>query len=192
MGKNKQNRPAPRNSKPSVVKEILTRFAIFFGTLGLFYGVTAMSWFRDSLFPAYLRLNARISAWILDLLGENAGCREFLVFTSKFQLEIRKGCDAIEPSALLVAAVLISPATKRQKLTALAVGVPILLVVNLVRIISLYYTGVHYPESFEMVHVDIWQPGFVALTLIVWALWAASVMAKANKPKPAPAAEEAS
>ncbi|MFT5051811.1 MAG: exosortase/archaeosortase family protein [Chlamydiales bacterium] len=186
MGKNKQNRPVPSNRQPSVVKQILTRFAIFFGTLGAFYGVTAMSWFRDSLFPVYLRLNARISAWILNVLGENAGSREFLVFTSKFQLEIRKGCDAIEPSALLVAAVLITPiATSRQKLTALAIGVPSLLIVNLVRIISLYYTGVHYPEAFEMVHVDIWQPGFVALTLIVWALWAASVLSKANKPKPA-------
>lgn len=187
MGKNKQNRSAAPPRQDSPVKEILKRFAIFFGTLGIFYGITAMSWFREGLFPWYLRLNAKISAWILTLFGENAQASNFLVYTNKFQLEIRKGCDAIEPSALLVAAVLVSPATTRQKAKVLLIGVPILLVINLVRIISLYYTGVHYPDAFEMVHVDIWQPGFVALTLIVWALWAVGVMSAANKAKAKPA-----
>lgn len=185
----KQPKPAPATaaSRASVLKPILVRLALFGGTMAAYYGITATAWFREDFFPYYLRLNAQASAWLLNLFGEEAGVNGVTVHTAKYQLSIRKGCDAIEPCALLIAALLVSPATWKEKWPAFALGLPLLLVLNLVRIVSLYYTGVHSPELFETMHVDVWQPGFVALTMIVWAVWAAIVMSRRKPPASAAA-----
>ncbi len=57
------------------------------------------------------------------------------------------------------------------KLLGLALGVPALLAFNMVRIVSLYYTGVYFPDAFEILHVDVWQPLFILIALLVWIAW---------------------
>lgn len=149
--------------------------------MGVFYGVTALLWFRGHLFPSYLQLNASVSAWILDVFGEEASSDGFSVLTPRFQLSIRRGCDAIEPSALFAAAVIAFPAGIRRKVPGLLIGVATLLLLNLVRIVSLYYTGVHFPSAFETMHVEVWQPLFILIAITLWVAWA--LWTTARRPK---------
>ncbi len=150
---------------------VLKYLGVFLGFVVAFYAVTATPWFRGELFPAYLELNARLSAWLLGLLGEAATVKRFVVAGERFTLEVQRGCDAIEPSALYAAAVVAMPAPWRHKLLGLALGVPALLAFNMVRIVSLYYTGVYFPDAFEILHVDVWQPLFILIALLVWIAW---------------------
>ena len=154
-------------------KRPVLKFVLLFGLcMAVFYGVTATPWFRGNLFPSYLGLNAAVSALILNVFGENASSTGYAVSTPRFQLQIYRGCDAIEPSALFAAAVIAFPARIRRKVPGLLVGVATLLLLNLVRIVSLYYTGVHFPSAFETVHVEVWQPLFILIAIALWIAWA--------------------
>lgn len=152
-----------------------------------YYAVTSMSWFAQGVFPANLRINARVSAWILTALGEGARSQDEMLMGPAGSLAIRRGCDALEPAALFAAAVLAFPAAWKARLIGVAVGVPVLLVLNLARIVSLYYVLKWRPGWFEAAHVDVWQPLFILFAMVLWALWV-MVMAR---PRAAAARAEA-
>ncbi len=160
-----------RGKRP--VFEFVGFFVIF---MALFYFITTRSVVDKNVIPKYMRFNARASAAVLNLLGEGASVHGTSVSSPRYSVDIRHGCDAIEPSALFIAAVLAFPSTMRSKLPGLIAGTVVLAVINLVRIVSLFYTGIHFPRAFEVVHADVWQPIFILLALtlwVIWALWAA-------------------
>lgn len=130
---------------------------------------------RKHVFPAYLRHNARVSGAILNVLGEDVRVHRRSISSPRFAIEVQHGCDALLPTGLFVAITLASPVRFRTKIPGIIVGTVILMLMNLVRIMSLYYAGIHLPESFRMIHTQVWPPVFVCLSLflwIVWALWA--------------------
>lgn len=133
-----------------------------------FYGVLT----KTAIFERYLHLNAEVSARLLRLFGEDAKASGPTLSSPACSLEIRHGCDAILPTALFMAAILAFPVKMRTKWTALVLGSAALLVINLVRIITLYYTRVHRPSWFHSMHVDVWQPAFIFLALLFWIIWA--------------------
>jgi exosortase H (IPTLxxWG-CTERM-specific) len=145
---------------------------LFILFMAIFYFVTFIPGVNKGFLPAYMRLNAQMSAAILTILGENATANGTAVSGKRYAVAIEHGCDAIEPSALFVAAVLAFPAPWLAKLPGLLAGTVIISMINLVRIVSLYYTGHFFPRHFETVHVDVWQPIFVLVALLLWVLWA--------------------
>jgi exosortase H (IPTLxxWG-CTERM-specific) len=150
------------------------RFVLGFLVLcvGALYVVGATPWIERTFFPWYLELNAAASALILDVLQEDAANDGTILRTPRFQIDIRRGCDAIAPSVIFGAALLAFPAPWRRKLIGLFAGVALLAVLNLLRIITLYYTGVHFPNAFQAMHLDVWQPIFIVLALLLWVIWA--------------------
>ena len=148
----------------------------------LLYGVTFLPWFRTTAFPSWLQFNASIASRVLQWMGEPVQRTEFMVHSDRFALEIRRGCDAIEPIGLFIAAVLAFPAHWRQRAIALAIGLPALLALNIVRIVSLFEIGVHAPATFASAHVELWQSLFIIATMFLWAMWAWRVAATKRKP----------
>lgn len=152
------------------------RFLFIFATcMGLYYLSTLTFLVRDRFFPAYLRLNASLSGSILVAMGQDvsvAGNTISTTSTGAGAIKIERGCDAIEPSALFLAAVLASPVAFRAKLLAGLWGVSALLLVNLVRIVSLFLIKVYYPSLFQTMHLDVWQVVFILAAILLWGLWA--------------------
>lgn len=139
--------------------------------MGAFELACATSFVRDTVFPAYLRFNARASATILSLVEDSIHVHGNSI-QGRYPLTIERGCDAIEPSALFLSGVLAFPAPFLAKLPGMFVGTFCLMVINLFRVVSLFYVGVFYPKYFHIVHVDIWQSLFVFLAILFWILWA--------------------
>lgn len=137
-----------------------------------FYLFTFLPAMNKGFLPSYMRLNARMSAAILNVFGEGARADGTMVYSSRYSVDIHHGCDAIEPSALFIAAVLAFPAKFLLKLPGLLAGTVVLSLINLFRIVTLFYTGIHLPGSFEFMHEDVWQSLFVLLALVLWVLWA--------------------
>lgn len=154
--------------------------------------LVAWEWFFSTsfaqarLFEPHLRLYARLCGFTLRLLGEDATVTGTIVTTSRFAVSIVKGCDAIQPVGLFIAAVLASPVAWRFKLPGIILGTLFLMFMNLTRIVILYYVGVHYSiETFEMAHRDISQGLFVVLVVLSWVLWALwAVRRSRREPKP--------
>lgn len=140
--------------------------------MGAFYGLMLIPWFGETFWTGYLKLNAHATAIVLTAIGHPAQVDDLRVSTSRYSVEIRRGCDAIEPMALFLAAVAALNVPRRTRIIGAVAGTLVLLLMNLVRIVSLYFTGVHWPSAFETMHVDVWQPAFVVLTVGLWTGWA--------------------
>lgn len=148
-------------------------FVLLFAVLmAVFYSITFIPYVSNDLLPAYTRLNARMSVGVLNLFGEGATAKGTAVSSTRFSVDIRHGCDAVAPSALFIAAVLAFPGSLRSKIPGILVGTLVLAVINIIRIVTLFYTGIFFPRAFEAMHVDVWQPIFILLALIFWVIWA--------------------
>ncbi len=153
-------------------RPVLAFVVLFVVLLGVFYWITFLEAVNMKAIPAYMRFNAQASVVILNVFGEGATAQDTSVASKRFSVNIQHGCDAIEPSALFLAAVLAFPASLKSKLPGLFIGTLVLAIVNLVRIVTLFYTGIFYPKWFEVMHVDVWQPIFIVLSLTFWIVWA--------------------
>lgn len=150
----------------------MLRFVLTFVILmGAFELAGAMSFVRDTVFPSYLRFNARLSGALLGLVENNVTVHGNSI-RGRYPLTIERGCDAIEPSALFLSGVLAFPATIWAKVPGMLLGTLCLMMINVIRIISLFYVGVYYPKLFHVAHVDVWQSLFVFLAILFWILWA--------------------
>lgn len=158
-----------------IQKRAVLRFVLVLaGLTGLFNAFFYIWLSHSSIFETYLGWNARCSAILLRSLGESASSNGTLLSTPRFSLEIKQGCDAIQPVAFFVCLILSSPVAVpfRSRFIPILIGTLALLLLNLVRLISLYYTGVYYPKAFEILHIDVWQAVFIFLPLLMWIAWA--------------------
>lgn len=160
-------RPEVRRGRP------IFRFVIVFGAcVALFYLLSATAVFREGVFPWYLRANARASSAILNLFGQGTRADGNGLSSSRFAIQVERGCDAVEPTVLFLAAVIASPVARSAKPAGLILGTMALALVNLVRIMALFLTGIYWPSAFELMHVDVWQAIFIFLSLLFWITWA--------------------
>ncbi len=150
------------------------RFLLVFGCcMGLYYICTLTPPVKRGFFPAYLRWNAVASGAMLRLAGEELTVQDAsIVSGSGPSIQVERGCDAVEPSALFVSAVLASPVPWLSRLVAAGVGTLLLMVLNLIRVASLFWFRVHHPSVFDTMHLDVWQALFIFLAILLWAIWA--------------------
>jgi exosortase H (IPTLxxWG-CTERM-specific) len=92
-----------------------------------------------------------------------------------FAVQVEDGCNAVNVTILLWAAILTYPAPWLQKVKGLAAGALILHSVNLLRVISLYYLGQYSRAWFDFAHMYLWESLLVLDTLVIFWLWASVV-----------------
>ena len=168
-------------------RPVLGFVVLFAAFMGGFYGVTMIPYVEQTILPRYMEINASASTMILNVFREGATANGTAVRSARYSVDIRHGCDAIEPSMLFLSAVLAFPAPLLSKLPGLLVGTLVLALINLIRIVTLFYTGIYYPKWFDTMHEDVWQTAFILFSLtfwIVWALWATRPPAAASDATP--------
>jgi exosortase H (IPTLxxWG-CTERM-specific) len=96
-----------------------------------------------------------------------------------FSVQVENGCNAINVTILLWAAILVYPAPWRDKLKGLAVGTLALHALNIVRIITLFYLGQYSRTWFDFAHLYLWESLIVIDTLAIFWGWAILVRRRA-------------
>ena len=82
------------------------------------------------------------------------------------------GCTGVVPAAVLAIAVLAAPAAAVTRALGLVVAVPLVLLLNLLRLVHLFYLGVHHPRGFALAHEVLWECALVVCTVgIGWGWW---------------------
>ena len=147
-------------------------FGLKFGLLVvLLYVLLALPFF-DRMLYAYLEANAWLSNILLHAFGQHTRVLNDVVISSpKFAIAIRRGCDAVEPTWLLCAAVVSFHASWRHKLLGMAAGIVFLQLLNLARIVSLYCIGIYFPAFFNSAHIEIWPTAFIAAAIFLFVGW---------------------
>ncbi len=88
-----------------------------------------------------------------------------------FVISIEAGCNGIEAAIILIAAMLAFPAPWKHRVIGILAGLAAVQVLNIVRVISLFYIGQWSPKAFEWAHLYLWQVLIMLDVLIVWMVW---------------------
>ena len=88
-----------------------------------------------------------------------------------FAVSIEAGCNGVEATIVLLAAILAFPAPWKHKLVGVAAGIVAVQGLNVLRVISLFYLGQWNRDVFEWAHLYVWQALIMLDVLIVWLVW---------------------
>ncbi len=142
----------------------------------LFYMVYTTEWFQEGPLAFIMNIDANISSFLLNIFGMGTTAVGDTVSSDSFSVDIESGCDGIEAIAIFTGAVAAYPKPAKFKYKGILWGIGFLLLMNIIRIVTLFVTGVHFPKLFDMMHVDVWQVIFIALAIACWLVWIQSVI----------------
>lgn len=129
------------------------------------------AWVERFIHAPMSKLVAVVSAALLAPFGEVSRSGTNLTLDG-FRAVIVEACNGVLPIYIFLAAVLAFPSSWSEKLRGALIGIPAILVINLVRVVSLMILGAHNPDIVERVHIDVWQTAVVVLALGIWIFWA--------------------
>jgi exosortase H (IPTLxxWG-CTERM-specific) len=178
MARNRDNRenttasPSPQEPFWRRNRREITFLLIFAVLLGAGFTLISVSWVNDHAIEPFTAGIARVSGVVLSALGQGVRMNGTIISNSRFAVNIRNGCNGIEAMLIFLAAVLAFPAPWRSRLTGLTLGIMAIQVVNLVRVVALFLTGVYFPKLFDTSHTVIWQTVVILSGVLLWIYWA--------------------
>lgn len=151
------------------VLRFLFLFAAIFGICYFLFGIA--QGVRLGVIKPYTVVLAKVVAAIINLFGAQAIASDALVLSPKFTLNIAMGCDGVEATCLFFAGVLAYPTHWRARLTGFALGLPLIQVINVGRLVGLYYAGIYLPSIVEEMHVYVAQTIVILLSTAILIYW---------------------
>lgn len=152
----------------------MLRFFIIFSILliGLFTLEILQPAEKYVILP-FTSLIADISVWLVQVFDENVIAMGNVIRdkATGFGVRIERGCNGLEAVIILFAAIFAFPAPLKNKLIGFVIGFFAIQLLNLVRIISLFYLGQWNYTAFEWFHLYLWQALIILDALVVWLIW---------------------
>jgi archaeosortase B (VPXXXP-CTERM-specific) len=123
------------------------------------------------LMTRFREYTANVLGIIFSAAGADVVVNGALVSINGFGLEIIDECTAVFSSIVYSACILAYPTTIRKKGIGVALGIPALYAINILRLVILAQVGITSPELFEFVHVYLWQASFIIFVVVIFLLW---------------------
>jgi len=170
--------PSRRNAQIGIALAIRTnwpliRIYLIFGAVLLgFFTVMMIKPFYFGIIIPFNNFLAWSSTQVLHLFGGsdiiNTGST---ISKTGFAIDIAEGCNGIYALAIVVAGIIAFPASLRPKLTGLSLAVIVIMALNYIRIITLWYAGEAGSFIFDTMHLYVWE--FIIITLggAFWYFW---------------------
>jgi exosortase H (IPTLxxWG-CTERM-specific) len=116
---------------------------------------------------------ARISATLITLFDPHVASFGKIVQSTAngFAISIEAGCNGIEAALILIAAMLAFPAPWKHRAIGIGAGLLAVQLLNIVRVVSLFYLGQWSLRAFEWAHLYLWQALIMIDVLVVWLIW---------------------
>ena len=157
-----------------LVAIFMIRFFILFTVLlvGLFT-LEILQPVEEYVILPFTSFIADVSVWILQIFDDNVESFRNIIrnSTSGFGVRIERGCNGVEAVIILFSAIFSFPAPIKNKIIGFVIGFFAIQILNLVRIISLYYLGQWNQVAFEWFHLYLWQALIILDALVVWLIW---------------------
>ena len=141
--------------------------------LAVFFGIELTPWAQRYFVEPWTNTLAAISTWLVAVVDPNVAAAGKIIRSNAngFAVSIEAGCNGVEATIVLIAAMCAFPAPWRQKLLGLTIGILAVQGLNIVRVISLFYLGQWDMQMFEWAHLYVWQALIMLDVLVVWLVW---------------------
>lgn len=116
---------------------------------------------------------AHLTAWTLRLLGAEGQTDGRYIYSTVSDFRVIDECTAVYPMAIFCAAVLAYPGRLLAKVLGIALGVPAIVLINQVRLVSLCYVEYWKPDLLDLAHFVIWQCLLALFIVLLWVWWVA-------------------
>ena len=148
-------------------------FLAFLIVQGVLFGLELTPWAQHWFVVPWTDTLAALSAGIVKWFDPGVISSGNILQSSRngFAVSIEAGCNGVEATIVLLAAILAFPAPWKRRLVGLAAGVVAVQGLNVIRVISLFYLGQWNFAIFEFAHRYVWQALIMLDVLIVWLLW---------------------
>ena len=152
---------------------MLRFFVLFLLLQATLFGVELTPWAQAWFVEPWTVALAHISTNLVTLFDHDvvATGRVIRSTSNGFAVSIEAGCNGVEATIVLLAAMLAYPAPWKNKLYGLLAGTLAVQGLNIVRVISLFYLGQWNRNWFEWAHLYVWQALIMLDVLIVWLVW---------------------
>ena len=166
----------------------MLRFFVIFSVLlvGLFTLEILQPAEKYVILP-FTSLIADISVWLEELVDDNVISSGNVIrdTVTGFGVRIERGCNGLEAVIILFSAIFAFPAPFKHKMIGFVIGFFAIQLLNLVRIISLFYLGQWNYTAFEWFHLYLWQALIILDAMVVWLIWLRH-LPKVEMDEPAP------
>lgn len=161
-----------RRLNKRALKAIVRLYLVFGACLAAFIIAFQINAVYDNVVRPFTSVVAVASQLIMNLFGAGASVNKCVLSTRSYSINIVDGCNGIYATAILISGVIAYPRRWSQKAWGIFLGVIAVFVLNLGRVISLFYLGAYHPDIFDEVHVYAWQPIIIIWAIFVWDYWA--------------------
>lgn len=155
---------------------MLRRLNVGFAVIMVVYGGVVFLVYRDEVLGPFLRplaeLTASVTEGLVRLLGiEVLRAGAIIKHPDGFGFEIAYICTGFLPVVTFVVCVMAYPGPLARKWAGIAFGIPALLAVNFLRLVSLFYIGVRFPALFGLAHEVVWEGLLAVVFIALWVGW---------------------
>jgi len=144
---------------------------IYAAVLSVGFLVLALRPVNDHVVNPYTTFVAHEARLALNLLGEGATVTGQVLSSPRYSVAIFNGCNGLEAILIFVSGVVAFPAPWRTKVLGIVLGFAAIQVFNVVRVVSLFYVGIHRREWFTVAHVLVWQSLVIVFGVVLWLVW---------------------
>lgn len=150
------------------------RFAItYLIMMGLFFFLIGFKPIQDiiDLNGLYTNGVVIVTSKVLGIMGIPCTYQGSIIQLPSISLDVRFGCNGLEAVMIYSVAVIAFPATWKKKILGIVAGFIIIQVINILRIASLAYSGIHFGRLFEYIHIYVAQGLMIAISLGVFFIY---------------------
>lgn len=150
------------------------RFPVQFAVLlVLLFAIELTAPVQASVVAPWTAMVARMSVALVRIFDASTIASGNVLASTRngFNISIEAGCNGVEAALVLVAAIAAFRAPWRLKLAGIAGGIFAVQVLNVLRVVSLFYLGQWSLRAFEWAHLYVWQALIIVDVLVVWLLW---------------------
>ncbi|MDR0479756.1 MAG: exosortase H [Burkholderiaceae bacterium] len=161
---------------------MLRFFLIFVLVLAVLFGVEMLNTVQAAVVTPWTALVAHASAAIVKLIDPSVISYGRVLQSARtgFGVSIEPGCNGVEAAIVLLAAMLAFPSPWLMKLWGILIGFAAVQIVNVIRVVTLFFIGQWSMKVFEFAHLYMWQALIMLDVLIVWLIWMRLVARRAR------------
>jgi len=153
-------------------KEILRFYLLFPVFLFIiFFVYPFISPYFNSQLVTISSWTAGLLGFILNLFGINAHTSGPVLALNKLSIRVVSDCLGLSEILILISVIVAFPANYKKKLLGIFFGIPVLYVINFLRVMFIAVLGNWNPKTFKFMHIYFWQVAGILIVGGIWFFW---------------------